>query len=169
MSGKREETRQKVIDIIEPLLKNEGYELVEVELAGAGKTTVLRLFIDKEGGVTLDDCATVSQAVSAMLDVEDPIESAYELEVSSPGVDRPLRRPEDYTRFAGQKAKVKTFGPVPGAGDRKVFIGNLLGFEADHVRIDVDGTEFKVPQEAIAKAHLVWEPEVSKFAPKKKK
>ena len=143
--------------VVEPLLKREGYELVDVEVLGAGSGTIVRLFIDKQGGVTLDDCATVSEAVSAMLDVEDPIETSYSLEVSSPGLDRPLRKAADFQRFAGRKAKIKTFGPLEGAGNRKVFVGVLKGCEADLVRIDVDGTLFTLPMERIAKANLIWE------------
>ncbi len=145
--------------LLEPLLTREGYELVELEVAGAGPHTVLRLFIDRPGGVTLDDCASVSEAVDAMLDVEDPFESTYLLEVSSPGLDRPLRKKADFERFTGRRAKVKTFAPVAGAGTRKVYDGTLQGLDGEAVRIDVDGTLFTVPLEAIAKAHLVWSPE----------
>lgn len=154
----RGELQTRVIEIVEPLLAKEGYELVEVELSGAGASTILRLFIDKQGGVTLDDCASVSEAVSAMLDVEDPLDSAYNLEVSSPGLDRPLRKPDDYRRFLGRQAKIKTYGPVEGAGNRKVFVGKLLSYEEAVVRIDVDGTPYAVPHTAIAKANLIWEP-----------
>ena len=130
-----------------------------MELLGAGPGTILRLYIDKQGGVTLDDCAHVSEGVSAMLDVEDPIESAYHLEVSSPGLDRPLRKPADFARYKGRRVRVKTYGPVDGAGNRKVFVGQLLGFENELVRIDVDGTPYNVPHAAIAKANLEWSPD----------
>ena len=155
---KGKELRERLVTLVEPLLVREGYELVEVEVLGAGPSTILRLFIDKTGGVTLDDCASISEAVSAMLDVEDPIASSYSLEVSSPGLDRPLRKPADYDRFVGKQAKIKTFGPTQGAADnRKVFVGKLLGRDDGVVRIDVDGKVFAVPLEAVAKAHLVWE------------
>jgi ribosome maturation factor RimP len=153
---KGRELREKLTSLIEPLLSREGFELVEIEVLGAGPGTIVRIFIDKPGGVTLDDCASISEAVSAMLDVEDPIASAYHLEVSSPGLDRPLRKPEDYDRFVGQEAKIKTFGPVDGAGNRKMFVGKLTGRDGETVRINVDGTEYGVPMNAIAKAHLVW-------------
>jgi ribosome maturation factor RimP len=158
-TSKGKELRERVAAVVEPLLVREGYELVEVEIAGGGASTILRLFIDKPGGVTLDDCASVSEAVSAMLDVEDPIESAYSLEVSSPGLDRPLRKPADYDRFVGKHARIKTYGPIEGAGSRKVFDGKLLGRDETTVRIDVDGTPYSVPLDAVAKAHLVWEPD----------
>jgi ribosome maturation factor RimP len=152
----REELLAALTTLVEPLLVREGYELVAIEVTGTGPRTILRLFIDKPGGVTLDDCASVSEAVDAMLDVEDPFESSYTLEVSSPGLDRPLRKPADYQRFAGKRAKLKTFGPVEGAGSRKVFDGTLLGLEGELVRIVVDGTPFTVPLSSIAKANLVW-------------
>lgn len=154
---KGKELREHLTTVFEPLLKREGYELVEIETVGAGASMIVRLFIDKPGGVTLDDCANVSEAVSAMLDVEDPIESAYNLEVSSPGLDRPLRKASDYDKFVGRQAKIKTYGPVDGAGNRKVFVGKIVGREGELVRIDVDGTVYGVPLEAVAKAHLVWD------------
>jgi len=161
--GGRRDLRERVEKLVEPLLAHEGYELVDLEIAGVGPGTVVRLFIDKEGGVSLDDCASVSEAVDAMLDVEDPFDASYTLEVSSPGLDRPLRKAADYERFAGKKAKIKTFGPLESAGGRKVFTGTLVGRDADAVRIDVDGTVYAVPDERIAKAHLVFE-----FEPKRK-
>lgn len=154
---RREELQKRIIDLVEPLLVHEGYELVEVEIVGSGPGMIVRLYIDKPGGVTLDDCASVSEAVDPMLDVEDPIESAYTLEVSSPGLDRPLRKPEDFNRFAGSKVKVKTYGPLPGAGNRKVFVGTLRGLADDAVQVEIDGTSFAIPRTDVAKAHLVYE------------
>jgi ribosome maturation factor RimP len=158
-ASRGKELRERLVAVVEPLLTREGYELVEAEIVGSGPSTIVRLFIDKPGGVTLDDCASVSEAVSAMLDVEDPIDSAYNLEVSSPGLDRPLRRPADYDRFLGKRARIKTYGPVDGAENRKVFVGNLVAREEGIVRIDVDGKVYAVPLDAVAKANLVWEPE----------
>lgn len=155
---KGKELQEHVAGLMEPMLVREGYELVEVEISGSGPRTLLRLFIDKKGGVTLDDCASVSEAVDAILDVDDPFESTYTLEVSSPGLDRPLRKRADFERFVGRKVHVKTYGPVEGAGNRKVFPGVLVGLEGDSVKVDVDGTPFLVPLEAIAKANLQWDP-----------
>lgn len=159
---KREELRKRIIDLVEPLLVREGYELVEVEIIGAGPGTIVRLYIDKPGGVTLDDCALVSEAVDPMLDVEDPIETAYTLEVSSPGLDRPLRKPEDFVRFTGRKVKVKTYGPIPQAGNRKVFVGILGGLVEEAVQVEVDGTAYAIPRSDVAKANLVFEFEDAK-------
>lgn len=163
----RDDLIERITALVEPLLTREGYELVAVEVVGRGPSTILRLYIDKPGGVTLDDCALVSDAVNPLLDVEDPFESSYSLEVSSPGLDRPLRKPEDFTRFAGRKARLKTFGPLPEAGNRKLFVGTLQGLEGDAVRIEVEGTVYSVPREELAKANLVFELETGTKGKKK--
>lgn len=154
---KGKELQEQLAKLVEPMLVREGFELVEVEVVGSGPSTILRLFIDKPGGVTLDDCAFVSEGVDAVLDVEDPFETSYHLEVSSPGLDRPLRKRSDFERYTGRKVKVKTYGPIAGAGARKVFPGVLKGLRGEAVVVDVDGTEFEVPLEAVAKANLEWE------------
>ena len=149
--GRKEDILEKVRQIAGPLAAQEGMELVDVELGGPGGRQTLRLFIDKEGGVSLDDCSSISRAVSAALDVEDPIDGAYDLEVSSPGLDRPLRTPEHFEKFKGSKVRVKTYAPV---GDRKVFVGTLKGFSEGDVIVDVDGTDRRVPHAQIAKANV---------------
>ena len=154
---KGKELQEQLARLVEPMLVREGFELVDVEVVGSGPSTILRLFIDKPGGVTLDDCAFVSEGVDAVLDVEDPFETSYNLEVSSPGLDRPLRKRSDFERYTGRKVKVKTYGPIEGAGARKVFPGVLKGLRGESVVIDVDGTEFEVPLESVAKANLEWE------------
>src|SRR5918912_3742208 len=115
--------------LLEPIIAREGFELVEVEWAREGPAWVLRLYVDREGGVTIDHCQELSRTVEPVLDVEDFIEPAYNLEVSSPGVERPLRKPDDFERFAGQRAHVKAFAPVedsaPGQGPRKNWTGIL--------------------------------------------
>jgi ribosome maturation factor RimP len=144
--------------LLEPVLERDGYELVEVEWVRAGGRWTLRLYIDREGGVGIDHCQEVSRTVEPILDVEDFIEPAYDLEVSSPGVDRPLRKARDFDRFAGQRAHVKAYGPVagtaPGSPGRKHWTGTLKGFRDGAVEIDVDGVLHRVPHEQIAKAHL---------------
>lgn len=152
--GRKEEIVEKVRAIAAPLAAGEGLELVDVELAGGGGRTTLRLYIDRNGGVSLDDCTSVSRAVSAALDVEDPIQGAYDLEVSSPGLDRPLRTPEHFQKFAGEEVRIKAFGPIPELENRKNFHGTLRGFEDGRVLVEVDGKLFPVPREQIAKAHL---------------
>ena len=152
--GRKEDILEKVRGIAAPLAAQDGMELVDVELGGAGGHQTLRLFIDRAGGVSLDDCTLVSRAVSAALDVEDPIAGAYNLEVSSPGLDRPLRTPEHFEKFKGSKVRVKTFGPVPECENRKTFVGTLQGFAEGKVIVDVDGKVFHVPHGQISKANI---------------
>jgi len=115
---------------------------------------VLRLFIDREGGVTLDDCASVSRQVSAYLEVEDLIDHTYNLEVSSPGLERPLKRADDFIRFAGRRARIKLRQPLDG---QRVFIGTLQGLRENNVVLDVDGREMEFDLNGVARARLVLE------------
>jgi ribosome maturation factor RimP len=149
--------------LLEPVLARDGFELVDVEwLRLAGRWT-LRVYIDRPGGVGIEDCQAVSRTVEPMLDVEDFIEPAYDLEVSSPGLDRPLRKPQDFERYAGQRVHVKAFAPVPetapGQPARKHWTGTLRGFEAGAVALDVDGVTHRIPLDRIAKAHLEYDAE----------
>ena len=155
--GRKEDILEKVRQVAAPLAAQEGLELIDVEFGGGGGRQTVRLFIDKAGGVSLDDCSSVSRAVSAALDVEDPIAGAYDLEVSSPGLDRPLRTPEHFEKFKGSKVRVKTFGPIPDAENRKTFVGQLLGFAEGKVVVDVDGKVFQVPHAQISKANVMAE------------
>ncbi len=136
---------------VEPQLRQQGYELVEVEFGQQGRTRILRLFIDREGGVTLSDCQAASQLVSALLDGADLIQGHYMLEMSSPGFDRPLRKPEDFARFAGERAKLVAHTPVAG---RKRFTGVLKGYQDGLVMIDCEGTVCEVHIENLKKANL---------------
>ncbi len=146
--------------LLEPIVSDLGLELVELEYQREGRDWVVRIFIDKPGGVTLDDCAEVSREFGSVLEVEDPITSNYRLEVSSPGIDRPLKRPEDFSRFAGELVVIKTFerlDPDERGQLRKTFAGRLLGIEGEIVKIlqlDKKGGEVAFPLTAIAKAHL---------------
>jgi ribosome maturation factor RimP len=149
--------------LLEPVLERDGFELVDVEwLRQAGRWT-LRVFIDKPDGVHVDDCQAVSRTIEPILDVEDFIEPAYDLEVSSPGLDRPLRKPEHFDRYAGQRVKVKSYGPVaetaPGSPGRKHWTGVLKGFREGAVEVDVDGELHRIPHDQIAKAHLEYDAE----------
>lgn len=152
--GRKEEILEKVRRIAAPLAAQEGLELVDVEMGGPGGRQTLRLYIDKAGGVSLDDCTAVSRAVSAALDVEDPIQGAYDLEVSSPGLDRPLRTEEHFLKFAGSKVRIRTFGPLPECEHRKTFVGILKGYEEGSILVDVDGRLFRVPHALVSKANV---------------
>lgn len=147
-------------ELLEPVLARDGFELVEVEWQREGGAWVLRLFVDKPGGIGVDDCQGASRLVETILDVEDFIEPAYSLEVSSPGLERPMRKPEDFQRFTGQRAKVKAFGPVEsaqGLPPRKQWTGTLCGFTGGAVEIEVDGKVHRIPVDRIAKAHLEYD------------
>jgi ribosome maturation factor RimP len=139
-------------ELIKPAVEALGYELVGVEFRRGRKRALLRVYIDKPDGITLDDCARVSHQVSGVLDVEDPIVEGYDLEVSSPGLDRPLFEPEHFERFAGHRVRVRMSPPVEG---RRKFTGMLLGIENGQVRVDEDGIERRVPLESVSAARLV--------------
>jgi ribosome maturation factor RimP len=138
--------------LLEPGVKALGFELVDVELAGQGHRNTLRVYIDGPRGVTVDDCANVSRQLSAILDVEDPIPGSYALEVSSPGLDRPLVTPEDFRRFRGEEVKLRTTDAVNG---RRNFKGRLVEANGDGIIIDVDGQRFELAFDRIERARLV--------------
>ncbi|HKJ22484.1 MAG TPA: ribosome maturation factor RimP [Gammaproteobacteria bacterium] len=137
--------------LIEPVVKRLGYELLGVDFKPQG---LLRIYIDSPLGITLSDCETVSHQVSGLLDVEDPINGAYTLEVSSPGLDRPLFTREHFSRFAGHRVRIQLHGKQDG---RRKFTGVLRGLQQDSVVIEEDGHLVNVPMESIAKANLVPE------------
>jgi ribosome maturation factor RimP len=147
--------------LLEPVLERDGYDLVEVEWGRSGGRWTLRLFVDKAGGLGIADCQLVSRTVEPILDVDDFIEPAYDLEVSSPGLDRPLRKPKDFDRYAGQRAHVKSYGPLAGAAPgqpaRKSWTGVLKGFRDGAVELEVDGVLHRIPHDQIAKAHLEYD------------
>ncbi len=135
-----------------PAVVGLGYDLLCVELQGTGTDAVLRLYIDSPQGIGVEDCAKVSREVSALLDVDDPIDSAYRLEVSSPGLDRPLVKPQHFVEFLGQDAKLKLRIPFEG---RRNFRGKLLECDGEIVAIEVDQQRFDVPFADIERARLV--------------
>lgn len=140
-----------------PALAATGVELVDVEWIREGGRWVVRVYIDKEGGVTLEHCSDVSRQLEVLLDLEDPIEHEYALEVSSPGIERPLRLPAHFERFTGRQAVIKSYGPLFDP-PRKNFTGKLLGISKDEVvAIDCDGKRFDIPLDRIAKAHLAFD------------
>ncbi len=145
---------ERIEAMIAPSLAAMGYDIVRVRLSGSGRQRVLQVMAEPRGGgvMTVEKCADISRAISALLDVEDPITNAYTLEVSSPGIDRPLVRPSDYERFAGYEAKIETNRLVDG---RKRFRGRLGRVTEDGVRLALDQRETNVPFDAIHRAKLV--------------
>ena len=138
--------------VCDPELTEQGYELVEVEYGRQNGVMILRVYVDKaSGGITLDDCTAVSQLLSPVLDARDFIEGEYMLEVSSPGFERPLRKPEHFLRFAGEPVKVVTHATV---GGRSRFSGVLRGYEEDLVLLEVDGEIISVHIENVKRARL---------------
>jgi len=151
---------EKIAALILPVLEDLQMELVDLEYQREGRDWFVRIFIDRPGGVTLDDCVEVSREVDDLIEVEELIDHAYRLEVSSPGLDRPLKKAADYQRFVGQTVKIKTFeqlDPDHRGHLRKTFSGVLLGLEADVVSIDQQdrkGGRIELKLSQIAKANL---------------
>jgi ribosome maturation factor RimP len=146
--------RNRLFGLLEPVLAGLGYELIEVEFSPASSRALVRLYIDRADGspVALDDCERASQAVGKVLDTQDPIEREYQLEVSSPGFDRPLRTAAHFARFVGSEARIELAQPIEG---RRRFRGKLGPAEDGEVMIEVDQREWKLPLAGISKARLV--------------
>lgn len=138
--------------ILRPAVEALGYELVGLQYNRGRKRALLRAYIDKEGGITLDDCERASHQISGILDVEDPIAGSFDLEVSSPGLDRPLFEPAHYERFAGCKVRIHLSVPIDG---RRNFTGVLLGIRDGEIRLNEEGDERTVPLDAVGTARLV--------------
>lgn len=147
------DTAEQIRQILDPIIGFLGLSLWDLEFHKQGPQWLLRIFIDREtGGVTLNDCEAVSRDLSAALDVEDIILQAYTLEVSSPGLDRTLSKPEHFVRFTGSMVKIKTFQPING---QKVFHGRLLGLVEGTVEVELQaGTALEIPMSGITKASL---------------
>ncbi len=142
---------ERIEALLEPAAAREGFELVAVETAGATKAPVIRVFVDREGGIDVDALVDANRWISEVLDETDPVRSAYTLEVSSPGVDRPLTKLEHFVRFSGQTAKIKT-SPIEG---RSAFRGTIVSVEDDTIVFDIeDGDTVRIPHAAITKARL---------------
>jgi ribosome maturation factor RimP len=137
--------------IADPILLNEGMELVEIEYRREARGWVLRFYIDKKGGVTIDDCTRFSQEVESILDVEDFISTPYTLEVSSPGLTRCLKTEKDFVRYCDHLIKVKTFNPIE---NRRQFRGKLLKFSENRIEIETEAGIFQIPLSNVAKANL---------------
>ena len=145
-------TSEELTGLLEPTITRLGYELADLEVRVGGGSGVLRLFIDKPEGVGLDDCEKVSHAVSALLDVEDPLPGRYDLEVSSPGLDRKLTKVEHFQRFTGETVKVQMRFPIAG---RKRFRGTLMASDDENIVVEVDGESHTLPMATIDTARLV--------------
>ncbi len=136
---------------VEGILAEGELELVDVEYKKEQQGWVLRVFLDKPGGINIEDCQQVSRLLDEKLDLEDPIPGAYSLEVSSPGIERPLTKARDYERFAGRLAEIRTYSGLYG---RKRFQGVLQGLQGEKVLMDFEGETIEIPLQLIAKANL---------------
>lgn len=153
----RKQVIEQVEELLRPIAARMGLETVDVQVAGEARHAVLRVLMDRqEGGITVEECARVNEALSRQLDLYDPFAHAYTLEVSSPGLDRPLRTDADFRRFAGRRAEITTFGPVDG---QRRFRGMLLGVVGDAVVLQLEGRQVQLPKDQIAQARLVVEME----------
>ena len=142
---------QSLLDALEPRAAAEGIELVTIEVVGAKKAPTIRVYIDTEHGVSFDELSSAQAWMGEIMDEIDPFPGAYTLEVSSPGIDRPLRTAEHFERFAGEQCVVKTTSPVDG---RSSFSGTLRGMAGGNVVIEIDGVDHAVPLESVKKANV---------------
>jgi ribosome maturation factor RimP len=149
-SSMKGEKEQKLIDVLEAEATAQGFELVDVELAGVGRARIIRVFLDKEGGLGIDELAHANGWVDAAIEANEPFTGSYSLEVSSPGIDRPLRTAAHFARFSGEEAKLVT-EPV---GGRANWTGVLAGVEGDDVLLAIDGQTHRLPLAKVKKAHL---------------
>ena len=154
----------RIVQTIEPSLEAMGYRLVRVVIT-SGRRATLQVMAERldDQPMTVDDCAQISHSVSALLDVADPIPGAYMLEISSPGIDRPLVRTEDYDRFTGFEAKIELARPIDG---RKRFRGRLLGTSRGNVRLATETGEAELPLDAVGRAKLVLTDDLIVGAPR---
>jgi len=140
-----------LIALLEPLAEQHGLELVTVEVAGAGRHSVVRVYLDREGGIDIEAIAEANSWLTDALDGVSRLSGPYTLEVSSPGIERVLRKRSDFERFTGQRVVVHTTSKIDG---RSKFTGELVGVQADELVLDVEGQEHRVPFEAIERARL---------------
>ena len=157
MTGMDKTTRQVLAlaeTLIEALVADEGCELVDITYQREPQGWVLRVYIDRSGGVTIADCQRISRQIGDTLEGKDVMRSAYSLEVSSPGLNRPLKKSADFERFAGQRVRIKTRVAVLGC---RKFLGQLTGCTDGMVHLDVDGMSMQVPLDSISKAHIEYD------------
>lgn len=137
--------------MITPYLEENGFELVDIEYVKEGSSWFLRIFVDKEGGIDIEDCGRISEYASQKLDETDPIEDAYFLEVSSPGAERPLKKPQDVAKSVGKHVFVTTYEPIGGL---KEFEGELVSFDGETMVVQVGGKDRAIPYNKVASARL---------------
>lgn len=136
-----------VTELAAPIVEGLNYELVDVEFIKEGANWYLRVYIDKPGGISIDDCQAVSEKLSDVLDEEDPIEQFYYLEVSSPGLERPLKTEKDFIKYKGELVEVKVYQPIDG---KKIFEGELIGLIDGFIEINQDGNHIKFEKDKVA-------------------
>ena len=144
----------RVQELAEPIIKEQNLELIDIESLQERGRWILRLIIDKEKGVTLDDCIKVSRELGFVLDIKDFLPHTYHLEVSSPGLNRPLKTINDFKKYSGHKVNIKTSKTI---GGRKNFKGTLRSVEGDLLSVDIEGTGYEIPLNDIVKANLIYE------------
>ncbi len=154
MTTKTHLVAKRVNDLVEPILDEMGFELVHVEYLSHYGKWVLRLYIDKEAGITIDDCIRVSREIGDLIDIKEVVTHNYTLEVSSPGLDRLLKKEKDFVGAVGKKVKVRMSTPMNG---RRSFTGYLKSFENGILYIEMDGTPVALPWTGVDKANLVYE------------
>ncbi len=153
--AKREDYEQKTEKLLLPIIEKNQFELVDVEYVKEGSNWYLRAYIDKQGGITVDDCEIVSRALSDLLDKEDFIADAYILEVSSPGLGRPLKKDKDFARSVGEEVEIHLFKPL---NKKKEYIGLLQAFDKKSITIQTeDGEELLIPRAEIALIRLTFD------------
>jgi ribosome maturation factor RimP len=145
---------EQIIALAEPILGEMGFELVDAEYLSEHGRWVLRLYIDKDGGITIDDCANVSRELEAIIDIKDIIDHEYVLEVSSPGLNRPLKKEKDFILVIGKQIKVRMRNPIDG---RKNFSGRLRDYQDKNIHLEIDGELITLPWPDVEKANLVYE------------
>jgi len=150
----RIDTVRRAEELLDEPVRHLGYELVACEFRTIGGRPTLQVFIDREGGVGIADCVAVNRGIGDLLDVEVLLDGAFNLEVSSPGLDRPLRKEDDFQRFTGREVRIRTFEPV---GDRRNFRGFIRGVEDGIVTLEVDTKPREVPVAAMERANLIYD------------
>lgn len=152
--ARREEIEKRTEELVQPIIDAGNYELVDVEYVKEGANKYLRIYADKEGGINIDDCVDISRALEAKLDEDDFIEEAYILEVSSPGLGRPLKKEKDFARSIGKNVEVKLYKAIEIG---KEFEGELISYTSDDVVIRVEDMEVTIPRKEIALIRLAFE------------